>query len=282
MAILEIRNSRRQEGSFLLEKERVLVGRDKGVDLMLPNIAVSRRHAMFRCSGSRCAITDLDSTNGTLVNGRNVTRHVLKHGDVVRIGPFRLKYHNEYECGSLELARLLNLPPHSPLNTRDPSSTFMMSREMLQAVVKAEAAVKSALLVRKGRSGESWRPGTTGLCIGPRGEVPVDIAFTRASVARLTWDGKRYVLEKLSWFGRVMINGKSIKRAVLRSGDLIQVGLDRFTFEYERPAPALAKEPARVTGAEDISAFSTLPSNGHVEMDPSSARSGQDSLATAC
>lgn len=62
------------------------LGRDEGCVATLPGSDVSRRHALIRLEGPHAVIQDLDSRNGTWVNGRRVRSIVLGEGDVVRIG----------------------------------------------------------------------------------------------------------------------------------------------------------------------------------------------------
>ena len=70
------------------------IGRATDNDLVLPDLNVSRRHAELRKSpGRHYEIVDLGSHNGTFVNGRRVTAHMLTETDIVSIGSstFRLK-----------------------------------------------------------------------------------------------------------------------------------------------------------------------------------------------
>lgn len=62
------------------------IGRDTGNDLVLESDLVSRRHAVLRIEGSVVVLEDLDSTNGTWVNGARVRRRVLANHDEVELG----------------------------------------------------------------------------------------------------------------------------------------------------------------------------------------------------
>lgn len=63
-----------------------VIGRDDDCDLVLPGQDVSRRHALVRGEGALDLLLDLDSRNGTFVNGRAIQSLVLGVNDVVRIG----------------------------------------------------------------------------------------------------------------------------------------------------------------------------------------------------
>lgn len=71
-------------------KSRVIVGRARDVDFRVDDPNVSRRHAAIFWDEGRIVVQDLDSTNGTLVNGYPVTSTVLKPNDVVVIGDCRI------------------------------------------------------------------------------------------------------------------------------------------------------------------------------------------------
>ncbi len=77
---------------FDLPTRPQVIGRDPGCDIRLEYDGVSRRHARVEPAADHFVISDLGSTNGTLVNGGRVSRQPLKHGQVVQIGPVRLAY----------------------------------------------------------------------------------------------------------------------------------------------------------------------------------------------
>ena len=82
-------------GEFGLEKERILIGRKPENDIQVDNLAVSGQHAAIITILNDSFLEDLDSTNGTFVNGKLIKKHALKHGDVVTVGKHELKYIND-------------------------------------------------------------------------------------------------------------------------------------------------------------------------------------------
>lgn len=76
-----------------LRGEQVVIGRLSDCEIQIPDSNVSRRHAAFIRLDDGWAIEDLDSTNGTRLNGQSVTRARLHDGDVVEVGLTRLVYH---------------------------------------------------------------------------------------------------------------------------------------------------------------------------------------------
>ncbi len=82
-------------GEFPLDKERLLIGRKPENDIQVDNLAVSGQHAAIITILNDSFLEDLDSTNGTFVNGKLVKKHALKHGDVITVGKHELKYVND-------------------------------------------------------------------------------------------------------------------------------------------------------------------------------------------
>lgn len=76
-----------------LKGERVQIGRLTDCDICVEDANVSRAHAAFVREGDGWAIEDLDSTNGTFLNGERVTHARLRDGDSVGVGASRLIYH---------------------------------------------------------------------------------------------------------------------------------------------------------------------------------------------
>ncbi len=75
-----------------LNKERVTIGRRPHNDIQIDNLAISGDHAVIVTILDTSFLEDLDSTNGTLVNGQPVKKHVLKANDVIDLNKYRLKY----------------------------------------------------------------------------------------------------------------------------------------------------------------------------------------------
>jgi len=65
---------------------RVVIGRSRDCDVQLPDPNVSRRHAEVRREGSTYWLVDLDSTNGSQLNGRRTARAKLEDGDTITVG----------------------------------------------------------------------------------------------------------------------------------------------------------------------------------------------------
>jgi pSer/pThr/pTyr-binding forkhead associated (FHA) protein len=75
-----------------LTKERMSIGRRPSNDIQIDNLAISGEHAAVVTILNDSFLEDLNSTNGTLVNGQPVKKHFLKNGDVVELGKYKLKY----------------------------------------------------------------------------------------------------------------------------------------------------------------------------------------------
>jgi pSer/pThr/pTyr-binding forkhead associated (FHA) protein len=87
-----------------LDKERVTIGRKPHNDIQIDNLAVSGEHALIVTILNDSFLEDLGSTNGTLVNGNPVKKHILQTNDVVEIGKYKLKYVNETNAGQATVA----------------------------------------------------------------------------------------------------------------------------------------------------------------------------------
>ena len=69
------------------------VGRIEDSDIVLDDISVSRLHAVFqRTASGRITVRDLNSLNGTYVNGTRVEESVLRSGDEIQIGKYKIVY----------------------------------------------------------------------------------------------------------------------------------------------------------------------------------------------
>jgi len=89
--------------SLAINTETVTVGRRRGNALCLPHLSVSGYHAQIFEENGCLTIEDLESTNGTIVNGEKITRQVLVHLDDIIIGSYRISYSETYSPETLKL-----------------------------------------------------------------------------------------------------------------------------------------------------------------------------------
>ncbi len=75
-----------------LTRERTTLGRRPYNDLVIDNLAVSGEHAVFVLEGEDVMVEDLNSTNGTYINGKAVKQQKLENGDLIEIGKYKIRY----------------------------------------------------------------------------------------------------------------------------------------------------------------------------------------------
>lgn len=78
-----------------LTKERITIGRKPHNDIQIDNLAISGEHAVIITVQGDSFLEDLNSTNGTFVNGQTIKKHFLQSGEVITLGKYSLKYIND-------------------------------------------------------------------------------------------------------------------------------------------------------------------------------------------
>lgn len=108
------------EGSMIreipLDKERIMIGRKPSNEIQIENLAVSGEHACIVTILNDSFLEDMGSTNGTLVNGNPIKKHILQNNDVIEIGKYKLKYIAEAPAAGhgnedFEKTMILRAPP---------------------------------------------------------------------------------------------------------------------------------------------------------------------------
>lgn len=75
-----------------LDQNSIIIGRDRLCAVCVSGLKISRYHALVALSSHGVQLVDLDSTNGTSVNGEGIERCTLKDNDVISVGNIRIKY----------------------------------------------------------------------------------------------------------------------------------------------------------------------------------------------
>lgn len=100
MSKLQLMENKKIVSSFDLSEGEIVVGRDKNCDIHLDSEAISRRHVRIFTLMGDAFLEDLQSSNGTYVNGQLSKKCVLNDGDVIQIGKKELRFSQPAESTS--------------------------------------------------------------------------------------------------------------------------------------------------------------------------------------
>jgi pSer/pThr/pTyr-binding forkhead associated (FHA) protein len=100
---------------LLLADDSYTIGRTAGNNLALDYTKISRNHARVYRKGGKFILHDLQSTNGTLVNGDRIEQLVLQNGDTFQVGPVRVVFIDGFSQEEMTVADSLDLHHHSGL-----------------------------------------------------------------------------------------------------------------------------------------------------------------------
>jgi pSer/pThr/pTyr-binding forkhead associated (FHA) protein len=195
--------------TFELEQGDVKIGRRPDADITIDGMAVSGEHANIFTIGEDSFIQDLGSTNGTFVNSKKISKHHLKHGDVIMIGKHTLSYTNETQVKV------------APVPTEDFAKTVIIAPP---SAPEDTAAQKAELYVLSGPSS------------GKRIEVSkriTNLGKTGRRSGTITRTDDAFVLAAGDSPDLPKLNGRLIARrgAKLKDGDVIEVSGTRLQFQ---------------------------------------------------
>jgi len=128
---------------YNMTKERYTVGRLPDNDVRIDNPAVSGHHSLIINILNDSFLEDLNSTNGTYVNGKLIKKHALQHGDVITIGHHQLRFAdqqtNDTEQDEFEKTMVI---PAGQQNADQLAKAEQKAEEAAAAVSDAEAGVR--------------------------------------------------------------------------------------------------------------------------------------------
>jgi pSer/pThr/pTyr-binding forkhead associated (FHA) protein len=235
----------------------VTIGRLPDNTVIIENPAVSGHHARVIRDGDAVILEDLESTNGTFVNEKHVTRHTLKDGDVILVGKHKLLYDSAEaaEAVTAAPAALKNLGDTVYLDTKKHRALLATLRDARAAAEQTSGARPAArtpatagspkigvLRVLAGRADQSeYRLEAQTSLVGTSGEAVVRLQgwFKPKVAAAIARSGNGYVVTALG--GKTLVNNQRLReRHELKSGDILQVS--GLTLEFrveERAVPSL-------------------------------------------
>lgn len=197
-----------------LNKDETTIGRRFANDIHIDNLGVSGSHAKILMFGNDAFIEDLNSTNGTFVNGSRVDKKPLQDNDIITVGKYQLRYENENNAQEDEFERTVILQAKS-VAPEPPASTPATASARAKLVVatgtsKGKSMPLTKTVTRLGRPGSQ----TAAIAKRPQGYFFVNLGL----------EGVRTTLN-----GNVVTVGASL----LKDGDKIAIGSIELSFQLD-------------------------------------------------
>jgi pSer/pThr/pTyr-binding forkhead associated (FHA) protein len=191
---------------YNMTKERYTVGRLPDNDIRIDNAAVSGHHSLIINILNDSFLEDLNSTNGTYVNGKLIKKHALGHDDVITVGHHQLRYIDDQadEAPEDEFEKTMVIEPSGH-----------MEKQVAKAAAAAEAAARSKVHSAKPAPAapprNAYSPTST-QDIGPD-DVPASLPTAKLQVLSGTFAGRELELIKaLTTLGRPGVQVAAITR----------------------------------------------------------------------
>jgi hypothetical protein len=216
---------------YPLTKERTTIGRKPHNDIQIDNLAVSGEHAVLQMVGADVFIEDLNSTNGTYINGKAIKKQLLTHNDTVEIGKYKIKFlvdeSGEYEKTMIMRPGASTPPLHAPSPTASASPAYQTAAHSgfggLGGHAPAPAVPAASIKVLNGAA--AGREVTLTKVVTTVGKPGVQ-------VASITKRPNGYAFAHVEGAARPSINGVALvgDSVPLRNGDVIELAGTQMQF----------------------------------------------------
>jgi FHA domain len=203
-----------------LSKDRTTLGRRPYNDIVIDNLAVSGEHAVLQMNGAEVYLEDLNSTNGTYINGKAAKKQLLHNGDVVEVGKYKIKFVNETADQGQEKMQMVR-----------PSGSAALSASTAQAASPVSVFPESAFGVNYRASIKVLSGAASGREV-PLTKVVTTIGKPGVAVAAITKRSQGFVVHHVEGAGNPTLNGSPIgvDPVSLKSGDLIELAGTQMQF----------------------------------------------------
>jgi hypothetical protein len=195
-----------------ITKDKTTLGRRPYNDIVIDNLAVSGEHAVLQMVGADVFIEDLNSTNGTYINGKAIKKQLLADNDTVEIGKYKIKFllHDGSDYEKTMILKPGQTPPNLGLGS---------SFGALGGTTIGPASIKVLTGAAAGREVALTKVVTT---LGKPG----------VQVASITKRPTGYVFAHVEGAHRPSVNGIPLtgESIALRSGDLIELAGTQMQF----------------------------------------------------
>jgi pSer/pThr/pTyr-binding forkhead associated (FHA) protein len=203
-----------------LTKDRTSLGRRPYNDIVIDNLAVSGEHAVLQLTGNEVYLEDLNSTNGTYVNGKAVKKQLLQNNDTVEIGKYKIKFINEAPGVTFEKTMIMKAGMVPPVAKPPAPAAGVASAETAAAELGGlTASIKVLSGAAAGRE-------------VPLVKVVTTIGKPGVAVAAITKRPHGFVVAHVEGSNKPTINGAAVgpEPVTLKNGDLLELAGTQMQF----------------------------------------------------
>jgi pSer/pThr/pTyr-binding forkhead associated (FHA) protein len=211
-----------------LTKDRTTLGRRPYNDIVIDNLAVSGEHAVLQMTGNEVYLEDLNSTNGTYVNGKAVKKQLLQNNDTVEIGKYKIKYINEVAGPTFEKTMVIKagavMPPmQAAAKPAAGAAAAPAAASAAQAADLGQQALTAAIKVLSGAAAGREVPLV---------KVVTTIGKPGVAVAAITKRPYGFVVAHVEGVNKPTLNGAAIGAdpVTLKNGDLLELAGTQMQF----------------------------------------------------
>jgi FHA domain len=213
---------------YTLDRPVVRIGRVEGMEIVVDNVSVSRQQAELRQDGKFWTVRDLDSSNGTYLNGERLATAPLplRPGDEISFGKFSLFFERAF---TEPLAETDVTPA---VGRAHPGGTYQMDPADVERLQQAIAAKRQARIdweVAGTRGTHTVRGGAVLIGRSTLCDLRLPTGGPRQHILIVRGD-RGFEARNLSRWYRMKVNGRTVASAPIKSKDTIEVGPVRLSF----------------------------------------------------
>ncbi len=202
-----------------LTKDRTTLGRRPYNDIVIDNLAVSGEHAVLLMTGGEVFLEDLNSTNGTYINGKAVKKQQLQNGDAIEVGKYKIKFVGDGAAENFDKTMVVRARPAAVAAQSAPASGYPAAAGDSVGMGAFHAAIKVLSGAASGRE-------------VPLTKVVTTIGKPGVAVAAITRRQHGYVVHHVEGAGNPTLNGSPIGSdpISLKNGDLVELAGTQMQF----------------------------------------------------
>jgi pSer/pThr/pTyr-binding forkhead associated (FHA) protein len=212
-----------------ITKDKTTLGRRPYNDIVIDNLAVSGEHAVLQMVGADVFIEDLNSTNGTYINGKAVKKQLLAHNDTVEIGKYKIKYLVD---DGVDYEKTMIMKPGSVTGPGTPAVSPTDRPTFAHTMPAGSNSGFGGLASSPGSAAIKVLNGAAAGREVPLTKVVTTVGKPGVQVASITKRPGGYVLAHVEGANRPTVNGSQLAgdSAQLRNGDVIELAGTQMQF----------------------------------------------------